>query len=72
MLFSFSACTVQKENKTDASAQINSAVSSDDSMAELSFTKATYPLSRNGVELHLDCTVAEGAKPEKIYFLLIA
>ena len=65
MMFSLPACTPQQENKTEASEQINSVVSSDDSNAEISFTKTTYPLSRNGVELHLDCTVEDGTNPEK-------
>jgi len=68
MMFSLSACTPQQENKTETSASIqtdSSAVTAENSESEISYTKTAYPLSRNGIELHLDCTVADGTKPEK-------
>ena len=68
MMFSLSACTPQQENKTETSASIqtdSSAVPAENSESEISYTKTAYPLSRNGIELHLDCTVADGTKPEK-------
>ena len=68
MMFSLSACTPQQENKTETSASIqtdSSAVPAENSESEISYTKTAYSLSRNGIELHLDCTVADGTKPEK-------
>lgn len=62
-MLSFSACTQQKENKAEASAM--SAPAAFSSGAEINYTKTTYPISRNGVELHLDRTTADGATPEK-------
>ena len=65
MMFSFSACAPQKETKAEVSAQSNASVSADESKDEISYTKTAYPLSRNGVELHLDRTVANGTTPQK-------
>lgn len=33
--------------------------------AETTYTKTAYPLTRNGVDLHLDCTVSDGSDPQK-------
>ena len=65
MMLAFSACTPQKDSKADVSAATDVSVSADESKDERSYTKTTYPLSRNGVALHLDRTVAAGTAPEK-------
>ena len=63
------ACTVtgcsaadgKQPTDADAARSTEPAVES----AETTFTVTGYPLSRNGVDLHLDCTAADGTTPKK-------
>ena len=65
MVFAMSGCGNNSDNSKPTNTEVSQTIEASEKETESVFTVTEYPLKRNNIDLHLDCTSLDGAKPQK-------